>query len=228
MRLLLFLLPALLLAACARPLTPAERGFADTVHGPALATEPVRIHRGALIGNLVLTRPPRPAVACRERIRPPETGPVATSTAAVVLGNRMFTAVRWYGDDFLAGYPDSLPLDTAMLLAHELTHVWQWQNRATTGYHPLRAAAEHLGADPYLFDLGATPRFADFGWEQQGALVEEFVCCRAMDPDGARTARLHALLAPVFPGIARRGKVPPDAVRLPFPALASSLRGVCA
>ena len=33
-------------------------------------------------------------------------------------------------------------LSEAMLLAHEMTHVWQWQNRKRTGYHPLRAAAE--------------------------------------------------------------------------------------
>jgi hypothetical protein len=33
----------------------------------------------------------------------------------------------------------------------------------------------------------------------QGTIVEEYVCCRALAPDGARTLRLHALLAEVMP-----------------------------
>lgn len=215
----------LLLAACARPLTPAERAFADTVHGPALNAAAVRVHRGALIGGITQVRPPRPALACRERIRPEEAGPVRVSTAAFVLGNRMFTATDWWRPDFLDGYPRDLPLDQAMLLAHELTHVWQWQRRGLTGYHPLRAAAEHRpGGDPYLFDPAEARAFLDYGFEQQGALVEEFVCCRALDPDGTRTARLHAILAPVFPGLALRSAA--GVVRPPYPGIPTT--GICA
>ena len=86
------------------------------------------------------------------------------------------------------------------LLAHEATHAWQWQNRNRTGYHPLRAAAEHGHlSDPYLFDLDDAPDFLSYGFEQQGAIIEEYVCCRALAPRAARTRRLHTMLAAAMP-----------------------------
>ncbi|WP_240610967.1 hypothetical protein [Oceaniglobus ichthyenteri] len=190
-------------------------------------TTPIRIANGALIGNFTRTRPPRPALTCREKIRRPETGPVRISTAAFVLFNRMFTAQKVYRDDYLPNYPDTLPLSYAMFLAHEMTHVWQWQNREITGYHPLKAAAEHRpGGDPYLFDLGETRDFLSFEYEQQGGIVEEFVCCRALDPDGGRTQRLFDLLRPHFPDLARRGETPPNAVSLRWDG--AQTHGICA
>lgn len=199
-----FLIVLCLLAACARPLSEAERAFAQTVQGPSLDSSDVQVHRGALIGNIVSERPARPAKACRERIRPAETGSVEVSTAAIVLFDRVFFARRFWQEDFLASYPRVLPLEEAMLLAHELTHVWQWQQREKTGYHPWKAAAEHAALeDPYLFELGDRS-FAEYGYEQQGGLVEEFVCCRALDPDGERTQALYDLLQPVFPALHRR------------------------
>jgi len=216
-----------LLAACARPLSVGERAFTATIHGGALNTGPVRIHKGALIGDVVQTRQPRPALTCREKIRRPETGPVRVSTAAFVLFDRMFAAKQVYRDDYLADYPRAMSLSRAMFVAHEMTHVWQWQNRHITGYHPLKAAAEHgPGGDPYLFDLGENPDFLSFGYEQQGGIVEEFVCCRTLDPDGARTARLNALLAPYFPELARTSAVPRDRVTLPWDR--AQTRGICA
>lgn len=215
-----------LLAACARPLSPDERAFVATVHGSALNTAPVRIHDGLPFSEIERSRPARPAVACRERIRRPETGQVRISTAAMVLFNRMFSAGPIYSDNYLAGYPDTLPLARAMFVAHEMTHVWQWQNRAVTRYHPLRAAVEHAaGPDPYLFDLKEQAGFLSFGFEQQGGIVEEFVCCRALDPDGARTQRLFDLLRPHFPEIERSSRVPLDAVILPFAQ--ADIRGIC-
>ena len=54
-----------------------------------------------------------------------------------------------YRGDMVEGWPEVLPLADAMLLAHEMVHAWQWQNRDLTGYHPLKAAFEHVGsADP--------------------------------------------------------------------------------
>jgi hypothetical protein len=219
------LLLCLSLAACGRPLTQAERDFAATVQGPGLAADRVRVTRAPFLGRLTQTRPPRPQLACRERIWPPETGPVVTtSTAAFVLFDRIFVADRLWREDYLAPYPDRLPLVQAMLLAHELTHVWQWQNRARTGYTPLKALAEHSpGADPYLFDLRTDARFADFSYEQQGGIVEEFVCCRALDPDGARTQRLRRLLAAPFPSLAAREAAP----EIALPWKGAETRGIC-
>ena len=112
-----------------------------------------------------------------------------------------------------------------LLLIHELTHVWQWQNRARTGYHPLRAAAEHGNSDdPYLFDLDGAPAFLRYGYEQQGAIVEEYVCCRALAPEAARTKRLHAMLKGAFP-VSDLPQSRESEVYLPWKQ--AELRGIC-
>ena len=43
--------------------------------------------------------------------------------------------------------------------------------------------------DPYLFDERADRRFLEYGYEAQASLVEEYVCCRALDPSGGRGPR---------------------------------------
>ena len=189
------------LAGCGRPLTEGEMAFAETLQGGNMDLQRVRLVHGAPVGSVTFHRKPRPAVTCRERIVPPETEAVITTRpAAVTLFNRIFFSRDWYLDDYAPGYPDRLYLAEAMLLAHELTHVWQWQNRARTGYSPFSAVAEHRAADdPYLFDLGGTAEFQSFGYEQQGAIVEEYVCCRALAPQAARTRRLHDMLSKEFP-----------------------------
>ena len=144
----------------------------------------------------------------------------------MVLGERMFTAPRIYREDFLPGYPERAPLPYAMLLAHEMVHVWQWQNRDLTGYAPFRAAAEQVRSDdPYLFAFDENRSFLDYGYEQQGAIMEEFVCCRALDPAGARTERLFGMLREVFPGIARQSPVPEDGIWLPWEG--TETEGIC-
>ncbi len=123
------------------------------------------------------------------------------------------------------GLPDKIGLIAAMLLSHELTHVWQWQNRKTTGYSPLKAASEHeRGADPYLFDLERNPKFGDYGYEQQGSIVEEFVCCRALAPTAPRTKRLHALISQVMPVAPLPDRRQSD-VRMPWDGV--ELKGIC-
>ena len=87
----------------------------------------------------------------------------------------------------------------ALVFAHELTHIWQWQNRARTGYTPFRAAAESLRlVDPYFAPPGEAP-FLSFGYEQQAAIVEDFICFTFANPDHPRRAELREILAPVFP-----------------------------
>ena len=190
----------LLAAACGRPLTPTEAAFSQEIHGDTLDTDRVRLVRGALVGSATFMRKPRPRVTCRERILPRAREELVTaSPAAVALFNRIFFTHDWYLDDYLSEYPDRLGLVEAMLLAHELTHAWQWQNRKITGYHPLRAAAEHQTSDdPYLFDVETTTDFLSYGYEQQGTIVEEYVCCRALAPEAERTERLHGMLSEVF------------------------------
>jgi hypothetical protein len=222
----LFILLAV--AACGRPLTDTERAFAHKIHGDAVDLDRVRLVKGALVGSITFERKARPRVTCRERILPPaRTEVVTVSPAAVVLFNRIHFTNDWYIEDYMPGYPERLYLVEAMLLAHELTHVWQWQNRAQTGYHPLRAAAEHgtPGGDPYLFDLDEAPDFLAFGYEQQGAIVEEYVCCRALAPKAARTERLHDMLSAAFP-VARLPDARDADVVLPWKG--AELDGICA
>lgn len=216
----------IVLAACGRPMTETEIAFAESIHGDALDTSKVRIVEGAPTRAVTFRRPARPRTTCRERILPPITDQVVTSKpAAVALFNRVLFDKDWYLDDYLPDYPDQIGLVAAMLFAHELTHVWQWQNRARTGYSPLRAAFEHGGArDPYLFDLETEPEFSDFGFEQQGSIMEEYVCCRALDPTAPRTARLHALLSQELPlSPLPRGRE--HAVGLPWEG--AEIEGIC-
>lgn len=189
------------LAGCGRPLTDTEMAFAARIHGDGIDLARVRLLKGAPVGSVTFRRKPRPRASCRELILPPPRDEIVTTRpAAVTLFNRVWFSADWYAANYLPAYPDRLYLIEAMLLAHELTHVWQWQNRKMTGYSPWRAAAEHGASDdPYLFDLDGAPEFLRHGFEQQGAIVEEYVCCRALAPGAARTRRLHAMLKAALP-----------------------------
>lgn len=199
-RLLTALCLALLLASCGRPLTDNERAFALDLHGSTFDADQARFVDGAPTRAVTFRRPVRPRVTCRERIVPPPTTDIVTAKpAAVAIYNRVLFDKDWFLDDYLPDYPDRINLVAAMLYAHEVTHIWQWQNRKLTGYSPLRAASEHHADDPYRFDISTDRQFLDFGYEQQASIVEEFVCCRALAPQAARTHRLHALLSQVMP-----------------------------
>lgn len=222
---LMFLLP--LLASCARPLTQAETRFAETLLGSSLNTGSVSIVNGALIGNITHRRPTRPRVACRERIWPaPKTKTVEVGTAAFVLFDAIFISRELYQRDFLQSYPAKMDLPYAMLFAHEMTHVWQWQNRDITGYHPFKAAREHRpGTDPYLLDIDTSAKFLDYPFEQQAAIVEEYVCCSALDPQGSRTQRLRDMLAVNLPVADLDAALADTDVFVPWKD--AKIRGIC-
>ncbi|TNC71627.1 hypothetical protein [Rubellimicrobium roseum] len=194
------LLALLLLAACGRPLTPGEVAFLKGLHGPALDMDRVRLHDGIQLGS-PRTVPAPPRLTCQSRIFPPPRGEtIRVHTGAISIFENIYFRRDLYREDMVEGWPEVLPLADAMLLAHEMVHAWQWQNRHVTGYHPLKAAFEHAReADPYLFDLDTSARYLDYGYEQQGAIMEEYVCCRTLAPEADRTARLHAMLSEVFP-----------------------------
>jgi len=222
------LLILIFLAGCGRPLSPTEKAFATLIQGDQLDLDRVRLVQGAPLSSVTYRRKARPRVSCRERILPPARDEIVTvTTAAMTLFNKVMFSKDWYVEDYLPAYPQRLFLIEAMLIAHELTHVWQWQNRARTRYHPLRAVAEHSASDdPYLYDLTTTPRFLDYGFEQQGAIVEEYVCCRALAPAAARTKRLHAMLKGAFPvtDLPQNGKREWNVV---LPWSGAELGGIC-
>jgi hypothetical protein len=225
MRTALFAL-LVILAACGRPMTETERAINGDIHGDQIDAAKVRIAKGALVGSVTFKRPARPRVTCRERILPPPTSDTVTaSPAAVTLFNRVHFTNDWYLGDYVPDYPQEMNLVAAMIFAHEMTHVWQWQQRERTAYTPLRAASEHTQSpDPYLFDLETEPAFVDFGFEQQGAIVEEYVCCRALAPQAPRTRRLHDMLAAAMPV----SDLPQSRAHdLVLPWKGADLRGIC-
>ncbi|MCK0166123.1 hypothetical protein MWU52_01015 [Jannaschia sp. S6380] len=191
------LLLILALTACTRPITPAESDLLTPIHGPEVP-QGMWLARTPLVGLFPITYDARPPVACRERIVPPQTGRITARTGGIALFETLLVNPSSWRDDYAEGPP--LDLAAAMFLAHEATHVWQWQNRARTGYHPAKAFAEQATVDdPYLFDAELTRPFLSYGYEVQASLVEEYVCCATLDPAGDRTERLHALLSEALP-----------------------------
>lgn len=206
------------LAACGRPLSEGETRFARTFIGESIDTTQVRITRSPFVQLYRSTAPVPPRLTCTQRLFPPTDETTWTgSPSATVLYNTIHTNPDVYLLDYMELYPQAANLLAKMHLAHELVHVWQWQNRDVTGYHPLKAAAEHrVSQDPYLFDLNTKTAFTDFGYEQQGAIAGEFMCCAALAPNAPRTARLEALLAPHFPVRQMRANLEGMLIQLPW------------
>jgi hypothetical protein len=224
---LLTLILCLCLAACGRPLTEAEAAYMADLQGESFDASRARIVENPLIGLVTLRHPARPQVTCRERVVPPPEGPVIEGrVAGMVLFNALHVRPDMFVPDYTAMADGRRHLYAAMFFAHEMTHIWQWQNRAVTGYHPLRAAREHaVLEDPYLFDERADRRFLEYGYEAQASLVEEYVCCRALDPSGARTARLERLIGQAMPVTPWQSRA--DEVELFLPWDGIEPRGIC-
>ncbi len=218
----------LLAAACTRPLAPGEAAFAADLFGPALDLASVRVTKGAGLFPLPpAPNPPAPNPPAQPARRDPAADPCARvpvpgagrgPPAAFVIGNRIHFQGRFYRHDTAEGWPGPVRVGMAMLLAHELTHVWQWQHRARTGYSPLRGLAEGLRrSDPYFHRAEADRPFLAHGYEQQASLLEDFVCHVLLDPASPRLGRLRAILAPEFPvdGFAGRREQPRQRRRRP-------------
>ncbi|WP_188526434.1 hypothetical protein [Sinisalibacter lacisalsi] len=197
-----------LLAACARPLTPNETVAAKALFGDTLDAEAVKVRAG--VGLLPLPREPQPdpdAEAPAAVTPPPGLCERKQSTrrvwrwpAAFVLQNDVFFSYDYYPHDAFRGFPRSVPYPASVIMAHELVHVWQWQNRAHTGYSPTRAAGETVAnVDPYWFTANPEAEFFRLGYEQQGAMVQDFVCYAMFDSQSPRLGELAEVLRPVLP-----------------------------
>ncbi|HID66825.1 MAG TPA: hypothetical protein EYP31_00775 [Roseibacterium sp.] len=227
MRTLFLILLALSLAACGRPLTTAEAVYMAELQGGTFDPGAVRIIRNPLVGLFTQTYPTRPPTTCRERIFPaPEEDYISARTGGIVLFNTLHLREDLVLPDYTR-FPDGTrSLVAAMFFAHEMTHIWQWQNRAQTRYHPFRALWEHANVeDPYLFSNDDPRPFLNYGFEQQASLVEEYVCCRATDPRGARTARLEALIGQVMPVTPLRNRADSTPIYLPWED--APIAGIC-
>ena len=199
-RVFVFLVMLLVVSACSRPLTENEVAFANDLFGPSLDTSKVRVAK-----NFGLLPPPQSKIGPGRRVTPTERSCVRTPQPflgnppqAFALFNRLHFGGELYSSEMALARPQGLRVPQAIIFAHELTHAWQWQNRQITGYHPLRAAAESFRfIDPY-FSEGQAP-FFDFGYEQQAAIVEDYVCFSFANPNHPRRQELRNILAPVLP-----------------------------
>ncbi len=216
------------LTACGRPLTPNETAYLRAIQGGQIDPRSMRLTNGHFAGSYVYTIPVRPRTTCQERIWPPVPEGLTTevSPAATVIYNHVLLRKDIYRPDMMQGWPEEVDLFSAMLFAHEATHVWQWQNRARTGYTPLKALREHtLSEDPYLFDPDSDRQFLEFGYEQQGSIVEEYVCCHLLDPDAPRTARLRRMISREMPIDGLDAALGLPKIRLPWAG--AEVEGIC-
>lgn len=89
--------------------------------------------------------------------------PIATGNA-VTLGNTIHFPSSGYQSDF-----SSAALSDQARLAHEMTHVYQYQN--DPNYSWAKAANEGLRSDTYKYSLSEHGCFKDYRYEQQAAMV---------------------------------------------------------
>lgn len=120
----------------------------------------------------------------------------------VVLWNHIHMSTPLYRKDYRDAYED--------LFGHELTHVWQHQNRHWTGYSIWRALREQLRyEDPYYYDeqpiLDRTSKeFTKYRFEQQGAIVGDYFWYSSSTwPD-------YQERASIYREFLKSGMVPPD------------------
>ncbi|MCZ4351602.1 hypothetical protein O4H61_03655 [Roseovarius aestuarii] len=199
-------LACLALAGCSRPLTPNEQRFAADVLGPGLNTDVVRVSQG-----LGLAVPPEtPAEAPNAHVVGSEihpgfcdrTAPQAPSgpPPAWALYDRISLTAPIYQPDTATQWPHAAQFPQALIMAHELVHVWQWQNRARTRYRPMRAALESVfNLDPYFYVPDRASGLLSYGYEQQAALLEDYLCYALYDPTNPRRDMLRPILSPHFP-----------------------------
>jgi hypothetical protein len=199
-----FVLLFLVLAGCSRSLTPTEEQFAEDLFGAALDTSKVRIAQGLGISPLYRTVPAAEATVLQGTdkacIRTPQPTRSTNPPQAFAFKNRLHFDTGLYSSDMALVWPEYLRFPHAIILAHELTHAWQWQNREKTGYSPWRAVRESWQTvDPYFSNPDDAPTFLLFGYEQQAAIVEDYVCFAVANPDHPRRFELREILQPVLP-----------------------------
>ncbi len=119
---------------------------------------------------------------------------------AFVLFNTIYYRKDLYQDDFVPEWPTPPIIQDAKLLAHEITHIWQWQNREITGYHPLMALSEHIEfSDPYYYEIENGKLFVEYRYEQQAEIVGDYVEQLYWERDPVQLKLLSNLIEQVFP-----------------------------
>lgn len=202
------------LSGCTRALTDNEVDFANALFGDTIDADEIEVLAGAGITPLPYETPQQKAAKAEAAKQPPRKAPEGICDrkpsprkyawnwpAAFVIENNVYVAYRWYLKDMYAGLDEGrVPFPQALLMTHELVHVWQWQNRALTEYTPEKSGAESVKSrDPYYWVSEEGREFLSYGYEQQAAIIEDFVCYALLDPGNPRLAETAAIIEPVLP-----------------------------
>jgi len=154
-----------------RALTDAEQALAREIFGSSLDAARVRIVHAE--------HPASVAAAWLGRGR-----------QFVVRGDRIFAPA---GEGARCDDYCTLGAEWAALLAHELTHVWQYQ-------HGVLSALRYVlsGDWRYVYRLTPGRHFLDYGFEQQASMVEDYVLLTQGKPArhgiGVKAAAIKILL----------------------------------
>ena len=70
-----------------------------------------------------------------------------------------------------------------------------------------------------------TRGFLDYGYEQQGSIVEEYVCCRLLDPEAPRTSRLRDMIGRHMPIQSLDDALDAPEIRVPWRGVQTE--GIC-
>ncbi|KAB7610126.1 hypothetical protein F9L33_14615 [Amylibacter sp. SFDW26] len=184
-----------------RSMTKKEVAYIDAFHGETVDTESIIFARGLRWGvrNVlkdIRSNPEMLKSIQENNIDLKDVKSSLLTTAAVVVGNKVYFRSDIYLDDF----GDS-PFETdRALVGHEVTHVWQWQNRQETGYNLFKVVSEHIKyKDPYYYDIIPGQKYGEYRFEQQAEMVEDYLLLRLTDPHGNKTKKLANVLSPAFP-----------------------------
>lgn len=125
-----------------RPLTENEIETFGEIFGDSLDYESVRVKRGGFLTRFMKGQ-------------------------GIVTGNTINVSADIYQSDFALA-----SLDLQAFFAHELTHVWQYQN--VSRWTTVIAGSEHIRfRNPYGYSLDGRP-FNQYRFEQQGSIVQDY------------------------------------------------------
>ena len=214
------MMSGLALAACSRPMTDGEITYGSQYFTQNLAFEDVRFSgneaRGRRVAKQQLERELGTAAgSASENSQKIASLPSLFGADALVVGNTVFFDREYYSSDI-----SQSPINSdRWLMAHELTHVWQYQNRDMTGYSFAKVVSEHVrfGDDVYDYTLVNGKRFTDYRFEQQGKIVECYAMLKEVSPNGANTRKHEKLIRAEFPLdalMARIGMSAGDVIRV--------------
>lgn len=109
-----------------------------------------------------------------EKIRLRRVMLLARGSALTIDNTISFSKDSYFEDFSLSGIIGPLAL-----LVHEVTHVWQYQNRIH-GYWWMKAGLEHIrhGRHVYEYKLDRNKKLDEYRFEQQAQIVQDYVYAR--------------------------------------------------